>query len=463
MYRACGLFASDRGENEAPARYRCGVLLVPRGSRIIHGSHDLRASALAASRRPTAPPNPSRFERRRCATIDDDANEPRLTEAAALDRAPGRLTIDLGALADNWRNLARRAAPGRCAAVVKANAYGIGLAEAAPALWAAGARVFFVAHLSEGVAARRLLPEATIYVLNGLESGANPRDYAEHGLAPVVGGEEELARWSTFAARRGRTSPCALHLDTGMNRLGFDSLPRLRAAMKTHGLTSGADLLMSHLVSSEVIDDPINAAQIERFEAARAAFPNLPASLANSSGMFLSTRPIDDMARPGYALYGGNPTPGRPNPMLAVVTLAIAIQQTRWIEAGMTCGYNGQWTAKRRTRLATLLAGYADGLPRGAGATDLKPGAEVAVGGRRCPLVGRVSMDLTIADVTDVPEDAARAGDRVEFFGPSVDLDEFAARSGTIGYQVLTSLGPRYFREHLREGRGSASTLNAPG
>ena len=213
---------------------------------------------------------------------------------------------------------------------------------------------------------------------------------------------------------------------------------------------SGADLLMSHFVSSEFPGDPTNAAQIERFEAARAAFPTLPASLANSSGMFLGPPPIYDLARPGYALYGGNPTPGAVNPMRPVVTLTVAIQQTRWIEAGMTCGYNAQWTAKRRTRLATLLAGYADGLPRGAGATDLKAGAEVAVGGRRCPLVGRVSMDLTIADVTDLPEDAARPGDRVEFFGSSADLDDFAARSGTIGYHVLTSLGPRYRREYIR-------------
>ena len=348
----------------------------------------------------------------------------------------------------NWRVAS---APGRCAAVVKANAYGTGLSEALPALWTAGARVFFVAHLSEGLAARRVLPaEAQIYVLNGLESGADPADYAEHRLAPVIGGEEELARWSAFAAQRGRPSPCALHLDTGMNRLGFEFLARLRAAMETHGATSGADLLISHFVSSELPGDPINQAQIERFKAARAAFPHLPASLANSSAMFLDPSPIYDLARPGYALYGGNPAPGRPNPMRPVVTLTAAIQQIRWIEAGMTCGYNAQWTAKRPTRLATLLIGYADGLPRGAGATDARPGAEVAVAGRRCPLVGRVSMDLTIVDVTDLPEDAVRAGDRAEFFGSTVDLDDFAARSGTIGYRLLTSIGPRCQRDYVR-------------
>ena len=374
----------------------------------------------------------------------------RMTGVTAPKSAPVRLKIDLGALADNWRELARRSAPGRCAAVVKANAYGTGVAEAAPALWAAGARIFFVAHFSEGLAARQALPpQAQIYVLNGLESEADPKDYVEHRLAPVIGGEEELQRWSAFAAQRGRPSPSALHLDTGMNRLGFESLSRLQAAMETHGPMSGADLLISHFVSSEIPGDPLTSAQIERFEAARAAFPYLAASLANSSGMFLDPAPIYDLARPGYALYGGNPTPGRLNPMQAVVTLTAAIQQIRSIEAGMTCGYNAQWTAKRPTRLATLLIGYADGLPRGAGATDARPGAEVAVAGRRAPLVGRVSMDLTIVDVTDLPEEAVRTGGRVEFFGPTIDLDDFAARSGTIGYHLLTSLGPRYQREYV--------------
>ena len=374
-----------------------------------------------------------------------------MTGAVAPESAPGRLTIDLRALADNWRALARRAAPGRAAAVVKANAYGLGLDEAVRALAEAGASVFFVAQLDEGLAARRLLrDETTIYVLNGLECDSDPGDYADRRLSPVIGDEEEIARWAAFATRSDRINPCALHLDTGMNRLGFASLARLQAAMEEHGASIGAGLLMSHLVSSEMPDEPINALQFARFAEACAAFPYLPASLANSSGMFLAARPTYDLARPGYALYGGNPTPGAPNPMRAVVTLTVAIQATRWIEPGETCGYNAQWTAKRPTRLATLLAGYADGLPRGAGATDLRPGAEVVIAGRRCPLVGRTSMDLSIADVTDLPEDAAQAGDRAEFFGSTADLDEFAMRSGTIGYQVLTSLGARYQREYLR-------------
>ncbi len=375
---------------------------------------------------------------------------PQLQPIAPPVSAPGRLTIDLAALADNWRALASLAAPGRCAAVVKANAYGIGLDRAAPALWAAGARTFFVAHLGEGFAARRLLPaEAEIYVLNGLDAGADPADYVEHRLKPVIGSAEELERWSAFATRKGRLAPCALHLDTGMRRLGFDSPKALSVAVERDGKASGADLLMSHFVSSEIPSDPLNALQIERFKAARAALPHLAASLANSSGIFLPARPIYEIARPGYALYGGNPTPGRLNPMRPVVTLTVAVQQTRWIEPGETCGYNAQWTAKRRTRLATLLAGYADGLPRGAGATDTRPGAEVAIAGKRCPLVGRVSMDLIIADVTELPEDAVQPGARAELFGAAVELDDFASLSGTIGYQVLTSLGARYRRSYL--------------
>jgi alanine racemase len=354
--------------------------------------------------------------------------------------APGVLTIDLAALAANWSDLARRVAPARCAAVIKANAYGIGIEVAAPALHAAGCRVFFVAHVAEGARARATLgPDARIYVLNGLSTDADPSaGYLAHGLAPVIGSAEEWARWTRLAR------PCALHLDTGMNRLGFASLGELRAAVD--GGLYDADLLMSHLVSAEAPEDPINAAQIAGFAEARAAFPNLAASLVNSSGIFLREAPFHDLARPGYALYGGNPTPGAANPVRPVVTLEVAIQQTRWIEPGETCGYNGLWTARRRTRLATLPVGYADGLPPGAAGLDGRDGAEILIAGRRCPLVGRMSMDLCIADVTELTEDDVRPGIRAQFLGPDIPLDEFAARSGTIGYQVLTSLGSRYHR-----------------
>jgi len=367
-------------------------------------------------------------------------------------QSSGVLTIDLAALADNWRALARRAAPAQCAAVVKADAYGVGLEAAALALYEAGCRQFFVAQVSEGARARAALGptrQARIYVLNGLQAGADPRaDYLAHGLAPAIGSEEELARWAVVAA--SQRAPCAIHLDTGMNRLGFATLAALEAAVARFGLGAlGVDLLMSHFVSAEEPDNPLNAVQIARFDEARAAFRGLAASLANSSGAFLNARPRYDLVRPGYALYGGNPAPGAPNPMKPVVRLEVAIQRVCWIEAGDSVGYNQQWTAARRTRLATLLAGYADGLPRGAGAIDGKPGADVVIAGRRCPLVGRMSMDLCVADVTDLPEDAARPGVNAQFLGETIGVDEFAARSGTIGYHLLTSLGTRYHRRYV--------------
>jgi alanine racemase len=369
-------------------------------------------------------------------------------EAGATGGSAAILTINIAALVDNWRLLARRAAPGECAAVVKADAYGLGLEFAAPALYGAGCRAFFVAQGAEGRRARALLPQADarIYVLNGLEAGADPlADYAALRLAPTVGSAEELQRWAAFARTQPKPPAAGIHLDTGMNRLGFASLEALGAAMAASG-ECGVDLLMSHFVSSEEPDNPLNDAQIARFTAARAAFPALAASLANSSGLFLAARPAFDLARPGYALYGGNPTPGKTNPMKPVVALDVAIQQTRWIEKGETCGYNGQWRAKRRTRLATLLAGYADGLPRTAGAVEGREGAEAIVAGHRCPLVGRVSMDLLIADVTDLPESAARPGEYARLFGDEIGVDEFAARCGTIGYTILTGLSRRYAR-----------------
>mgnify|MGYP006275119675 FL=1 len=200
-------------------------------------------------------------------------------------------------------------------------------------------------------------------------------------------------------------------------------------------------------MSSEVPDDAINAQQIARFEAVRAAFAGLPASMSNSSGLFLPQRPFYDLARPGYALYGGNPTPGAANPMRAVATLRAPIIQTREVEIGESVGYNATWRAQRPSRLATIGVGYADGLPRSLMGAQGRAGGEALVGGRRCPFVGRVSMDLTVIDVTDAPA-SLRAGDQVELLGETITVDDVAARAGTIGYEILTSLGRRYARTY---------------
>lgn len=346
------------------------------------------------------------------------------------------LTIDLGALAANWRLLAARIAPAECGAVVKADAYGIGIEAAVPALAAAGCQTFFVAHVSEGLRVRAVAPRATVYVLNGLPAAAAMLMIA-HDLRPVIGSREDARLW----AQTGGMRPCALHVDTGMNRLGLNAadLPGVL------DLPLAIDVVMTHFVSSEETDDPTNDMQIARFAEARSRVPQARASLANSSAVFLPQKPYGDLARPGYALYGGNPTPRAPNPMRSVVTLEAPLLQIRDVSAGARVGYNAQWTARRPSRLATIGIGYADGLPRAAMATDDRPGGEAVVAGVRCPFAGRVSMDLTVIDVTDVPA-AALPTARARLLGPEIGVDDLGARSATIGYEILTRLGARYHR-----------------
>jgi len=351
------------------------------------------------------------------------------------------LTIDLGAIVANWRRLAAEAEGLACAAVVKADAYGCGLARVAPALWAAGCRTFFVAHFGEAVAARALLPEATLYVLNGLLPGSGPA-LAAHGLRPVLGSRDELVEWAALGAACGAPLPAALHVDTGMNRLGLSVAEALTLAGDPLLAEAGIDLLMTHLVSAELPDDGLNARQAVDFARLRAAFPGLPASFANSSGVFLGAPAHHDMLRPGYALFGGNPVPGGPNPMRPVVRLEATIVQVRTVAAGETAGYNARWTADRPRRLATLSIGYADGYPRAAS----ERGAAL-VDGVRCSIVGLISMDLVILDVTEAA--GAVRGGTATLIGDTLDVDTVGRSAGTIGYEILTGLGSRYVRHYV--------------
>lgn len=359
------------------------------------------------------------------------------------------LRIDLAALRANWRLLATRIAPESCAAVVKADAYGTGTEQAVLALSAEGCRSFFVAHPSEAIRVRAQIGQGSdIYVLNGFPAGDLGALYKMHDLRPVLGSAQDVTRWLAVAGERPRA---ALHLDTGMNRLGCDpadlyQLAPDAAAGAALAERLGLSLVMSHLVSSEVPSDPLNRLQIETFSRMRLLFAEVPASLANSSGLFLPGRPAFDLGRPGYALYGGNPTPGATNPMRPVVHLTAPILQIREIEAGATVGYNAQWTARRRTRLATIGVGYADGLPRNLMATDARSGGAALVAGILCSFAGRVSMDLTIIDITDVPASALAPGLQAELLGETIGVDEMGTRAGTIGYEILTNLGRRYHR-----------------
>jgi alanine racemase len=356
--------------------------------------------------------------------------------------AGGILTIDLAAIAANWRALRARVMPAQCAAVIKADGYGCGIAEVATTLAGAGCQTFFVANLAEARRARAAASDATIYVLNGLLPGTAPA-YAEPNVRPVLGSVAELEEWSAFRKASGWRGAAALHFDTGMNRLGFPFEEAAQTAGRLGG-DGGIALVMSHFACSEE-DHPLNAIQIERFRAVRTHFLGIAGSLSNSSGIFLGASAHHDLVRPGVALYGANPTPGKPNPMQAVVTLEARVVQLREIEQGATVGYSATWTAKRPTRLAVISVGYADGFLRAASASDKKPGAEAIVAGQRCPIAGRVSMDLIAIDVTDVAAPPER-GAPVTLLGKEIGVDDLAERAGTIGYEVLTSLGRRYRR-----------------
>ncbi len=359
------------------------------------------------------------------------------------------LTIDLDALVANWRSLGARAGT-EAAAVVKADAYGIGIEPAATALAKAGCKSFFVAHVSEGIRARKVAPEATIYVLNGLLPGQSGA-YAEHGLSPVLGSHEELLEWASFRQTGAKVRPAALHVDTAMNRLGLWPGEGLNLARERGGTVAaaGIGLLMSHFASSEDEADPANARQIAAFAEIAAALPELPASLKNSSGHFLKDCPSYQLTRPGYALYGGNPTPGKPNPMKPVVGLEARILQVREVEDGTQVGYNGRWTARGRRKLATICMGYADGYPRNGSWTDTTTGGTALVEGVPCPFAGTVSMDLIIIDVTDAPAGSARRGASVTLIGGALDLETVGAGAKTIGYEILTSLGRRHARRYV--------------
>ena len=362
-------------------------------------------------------------------------------------RSGALLTIDLDALAANYRLLAERAGSAECAVAVKADAYGTGIAHAAPVFAKAGARTFFVADLNEAVALRSLLPDVIIGVFNGLMPGCEA-DYLAYDLRPVLNHLGDVERWSAHAADQKQALPAFLHIDTGMNRLGLgpDELDRLAAEpRRLAGIALSA--IMSHLACAEDAADPMTARQTQAFRDALARLPTAPASLANSSGIFRGPDTLFDMVRPGCALYGINPTPEAPNPMQRVVHLAGKVLQVRNVDTPMTVGYGATHRVAQAAKIATIAVGYADGYLR-----SLSGCGQVWFAGKPAPVVGRVSMDLITVDVTDVPERDARPGMMAEIIGDHRDPDQVAREAGTIGYEVLTALGRRYARTTIGAG-----------
>jgi alanine racemase len=363
----------------------------------------------------------------------------------ARHHAGAILTIDLAAIRANYLLLAERLAPTPCAAVVKADAYGLGAIPVVRTLANAGCRKFFVAHLDEAIAIRAQLPsDRTVYVLHGIMPGAE-NDALAAGVVPVANSLSQLAAWGTLGYERGTRLPVCLQIDTGMSRLGIsaDDVDVLHAARSS---LPGVHLhyIVSHLVSAENPTDPINALQLARLRQALPMLPAAPVTFVNSSGIFLDRSFHFDLGRPGAALYGIAPVAGQPNPMRPVIRLEGKVIQVRRIGEGTSVGYNATWTAARTSRIATVAVGYADGFLR-----SLSSRAVVRIAGVCAPLVGRVSMDTVTIDVTDVPESEVGFGSMVSFIDAEYGVDAIASAAGTNGYEILTSLGSRYHRQYL--------------
>jgi alanine racemase len=370
-------------------------------------------------------------------------------DAVGSAEASAILTIDLGAVVGNWRRLRELSHPAECAAVVKADAYGLGMAEAARALARAGCTTFFVATLGEATDLRELLPEATIYVLAGLLRGTAPL-FHQHRLRPVLNSAEEIREWAEFCMRIAAKLPAAIHIDSGMNRLGL-SPPEIDFLATAKSLWDAFELclIMSHLACADEPEHPKSATQLRIFDALRAKLPKAALSLANSAGILLGRSYHYDLVRPGIALYGGRARRTGENPSQPVVRLDGRILQVRDVATGETVGYGATRTLRRPSRIAIVAAGYADGLFRAHSTKDDEEGLVVFLGPHPAPIFGRVSMDLITIDVTSVPESFAARGQWVELIGPNVSAQEFAARAGTIDYEVLTNLGSRALRRYV--------------
>jgi alanine racemase len=377
------------------------------------------------------------------------AAPPASEQGAISSAARGLLTVDLAGIQANWRWLAAVARGAECAGVVKADAYGMGIEPVVKALWEAGCRTFFVATLTEGRRLKVALPAATAYVLDGLMPGTAPL-YPTYGLRPVLGSLAEIEEWAAYTRSVGARLPAAVHIDTGMNRLGL-------TATEVEALASNAApfeafpvaLVMSHLACGDTPGSPMNARQKVLFDALRAKLPAAPASLANSAGTLLGADYRYDLVRPGIALYGGRAVEGRPNPAAKVVRVEARILQIRMAAAGDTVGYGATYALTRPSRLATIAAGYADGFLRSISGPIGRPSPPAYVAGYPAPIVGRVSMDVVTIDVTDIPAALAQRGAWAELIGRHVQIDDLADSSGTIGYEVLTRLGPRFQRIYV--------------
>jgi len=388
-----------------------------------------------------------------------DANSEENMRTARDAASGGTLCIDLDAICDNYKFIQSKTSA-EVSACVKADGYGLGLLQVARALSAVKCTTFFVASVEEGGLLRSILPDATIYVLNGLFAGSEAA-FVEDRLRPCLSSLDEVREWSGFCKSVG-PRPAALHGDTGIHRLGFRASDA--ATIATLADSFNATLLMSHLACADDTGNPLNKTQRERFERIRSCFPKTPASLCNTAGVFLGPDFQYDLVRPGIGLYGGNPfgnpTHIRGHPFKPVVTLSARIMRVTEIEPGETVGYGATFVAERPTRVATLAAGYADGYFRALGSSD-GSGLSVQIGGKPAPVIGRISMDMITVDVTELPQASIKRGNFAELIGPDVTIGDIGRAAGTIGYEVLTRLGYRYRRTYISKTDTSKTEIGA--
>ena len=374
-----------------------------------------------------------------------------MVEGAVEDFEAARLTVRLPAITANYRTYRRLTGPAAVAAVVKADAYGLGAARVVPALVEAGCDSFFVARLEEGIALRKFVPQARIFVMDGADPDSVPA-LLRFSLTPVLNSLAQIAAWSA-AARVGRAPlDAVLHVDTGMNRLGLsgEELATLAGEQAKRLVGLNLVLVMSHLACADEPENKMNAQQLSRFRQALAMLPPAPASLAASHGAMLGIDYHFDLVRPGVALYGANPQKpeGRaaasaPSLMQTAAILTAKVLQLRRIDLGESVGYAATFRAKRPSMIATVALGYADGMPR-----TLSNKGAAAIAGVRVPVVGRVSMDLITLDVSALAE-PPHVGAEVELLGDTISLGEVAEAAGTNEYEILTRLRrvPRRYQE----------------
>lgn len=368
-----------------------------------------------------------------------------------------RLTVDLAALARNWRALEKVSIGALCGAVVKADAYGTGIVAASEAFYAAGARFFFTATVDEGIAVRGVLPDAHIFILDGLYPGS-AETYAAERLMPCLNSLSMLEEWLAFCLKRNEAVPAAIHFDTGMNRLGIRLSETEIVTARIGEFGFAPQMVMSHLACADQPSHEKNRVQLTLFQSLRQHFPNIPASLANSAGLMTDREYHFQMVRPGVALYGGRAVNGRRNPMSRAVTLEAPILQVREARAGESVGYGATFTLNRNSRLATLAIGYADGFIRSLSSASTHPGGKVAIRGKVLPVVGRVSMDLITVDITDLGDQIPAPGEMAEILGPDITVDDQADAGGTIGYEILTALKAGRFQRRYVDGPAVGET-----